>query len=180
MKKKRVCRRRAVVIGLLLSASHAWAVAPLFQRQPISLETVNSVVRESFQVRKAWTYSLNIDFEFPSGAAIFQDTIVGSRYDASCSWRYEGISVARRAGLGRPIPVHVTIRRRDDHGVVLDQDINSLCLTGTSATGFIKSRTISKITLTPGDYAAEITNLQPQSGLDGVKTYLSLTAGHSK
>lgn len=179
MTKKPSCRQ-AAVIGLLLSASNAWGIAPLFQLQPLSLETANSAVRQSFHVRKEWIYSLNIDFEFPSGEAISQDTIVGSRYDESCAWRYEDISPARRAGLGRPIPVHVTIRRQIDHKIVLDQDFNSLCLIGTAATSLIKFRTISQITLTPGDYAAEITNLQTQSGLHGVKTSVSLTAGHSK
>lgn len=180
MKNTIASRCGAAGLAVLLSAASAWAIAPLFQRQPISLEKADAAVRQSFHVDQTWIYSLNLDFEFPSGPAIFQDAIVGSRYDDSCGRRYEDIPPARRAGLGRPIPVHVTIRGQADRKIVLDQDVESLCVTATSATGFTKSRTISKISLTPGDYIGEITNLRPQTGLDGVKTYVSLTAGHSK
>jgi hypothetical protein len=170
------------VIGLLMFISNACAFPPLVLHEPLSLTTAQSSASAAFTVKVEKTYTIALAFEFPDVAALGRDQVVGSRYDSNCEpgVKFEDIPAVQREGLGNPIAVHVVVRRRSDQALVIDQDFTSLCLVGTATATPTKSRQVGRIALTRGDYVMEVTNLQAQPGLDGVKTSFSLITGYGK
>ncbi|MYM37519.1 hypothetical protein GTP38_24640 [Duganella sp. FT94W] len=172
--------RSLLAACLLVMTAQAWAQSPLFEFEPVSLAAPGLVLTKSVDARQAWNYSLNLDFEFASNDAIFRDQVVGSRYDRNCGQPYDKIPLSSRPGLGRPMPFHVIVRRLDNQQTVLDRNYESLCLMGTRTSAPIKSRIIARIALQQGRYVIEVHNLAAQTGLEHIKTSISLTAGHGK
>lgn len=157
------------------------AFPPLFSEEYIDLSVTGASITKSFEVPVEKSYPLAVTFEFPSTEARLSDQIVGDRYSDKCQGdiRYEDIPEAQRKGLGQPIPFRVVIRKAADRSVVLDRIFVSLCETshnGKSA----KTRTIGLLPLLVGDYVAEITNINGQPSLSGIKTAISLYGGYGK
>lgn len=165
------------VIGLLMFVASACGFRPLFQDAPFPLQQAQARVVRDFDAPVGKSYSLNLNFEFPSAAAVLADEVAGSRHDESCGRDYADISLAQREGLGRPIPVHVLVRDRQSGDLVLDRVFQTLCITSQGGTGFSKTRTAARIALAAGKYTMEVRSLQDQPGLDGVKTTVSLVSG---
>jgi len=168
------------VLGVMMFVASLCSFPPLFTEAPLPLQQADATVTREIHVPVTKPYFLSIAFEFPSAAAIRDDDVVGSRSDLNCLHDDEKISPAQRVGLGRLIPVHVLVRGKQGGAVVLDKTFNSLCLTATSASGYIKTRTAARIDLEEGDYTVEVRNVERQAGLDEVKTSVSLVAGHGK
>ncbi|XZG71565.1 DUF5625 family protein [Chitinibacteraceae bacterium HSL-7] len=156
------------------------AFPPLFSGQPIDLGSAGAVVKTSFEVPVEKSYPLAMTFEFASVEARLNDQIVGERYSEHCQGdvQYSAIPEQQRKGLGQPIPFRVVIRKAADHAIVLDRTFVSLCVTSHGQNA--KTRTIGWLPLATGHYVAEVTNLEGQSGLPGVKTALSLYGGQGK
>ncbi len=93
--------------------------------------------------------------------------------------RYEEIPEVQRRGLGQPIRLKAVARKAADRSVVVDQIFESLCVTSHNGMN-AKTRTIGWLALPVGDYIAEVTNLQVQSGLTGVTTTVSIYGGQGK
>lgn len=170
------------VIGLLMYVSSLCAFPPLVKHAPLPLASAQSSASAAFTVQVEKTYTIVLAFAFPDAAALRRDEIVGSRYDSHCGpdVKYDQIPLAQRAGLGRPIPLHVVVRRASDRAVVMDQEMTSLCKVSTQFEPPIASRQIGQIALGRGDYVIDVTNLQAQDGLEGVKTSFSVIAGFGK
>lgn len=170
------------LVGALMYISSLCGFPPLVQNAPLSLESAGSSASVPFAVKVDKTYPVNLDFVFPSADAYQRDEVVGSRFDSNCrpGVKYDDIPAAQRVGLGRPIPFRVRVRRKSDQVVVIEQTFNSLCQVSSAAHLASKSRQIGPLALTRGQYILEVTNLQAQAGLEGVKTAFSLVAGHGK
>ena len=153
---------------------------PLFSDEPIDLSTAGATMTTSFHVPVETRYSLDIKFEFPSVDARIRDQIVGDQYNYACRGdiHYEEIPEIHRKGFGRPIPFRIVIRKSSDRSIVFDRTIVSLCI--TSHIQKEKWRMIGPLPLTTGGYIAEITNLESQLDLVGVKTTIGLYGGHGK
>nr|WP_315394188.1 hypothetical protein [uncultured Duganella sp.] len=165
------------VIGVALFASTMCAFPPLFADQSLPLQQGGASVVKQLEVTVGKPYFLDIGFAFPSAASHRNDEVAGSRYDDNCARDYADIPLARREGLGRPIPIHVLVR--DSGGAVtMDKVFNSLCIVASRAGA--KTRTVGRIDLAAGNYTIEVDNVAAQAGLDGVKTTVSLVAGHGK
>lgn len=169
------------VIGVVMWLSSLCAIPPLFLNEPISLTSAGGSISKSFDVPVEKRYALVINFEFQSVEQRLNDEIVGNRFDENCSRdvSYENIHPEKRIGLGRPIPVKVLVRNTSKHTVEFERTFNSLCATSHDGARS-KTRTIGWIDLPRGQYIAELTNLSAQSGLEHVKTSVSLHAGHGK
>jgi hypothetical protein len=163
-------------LGLAMWSAGLCAFPPLFSEH-IDLNTPGTSITKSFRVSLETSYRLAVDFEFPSNEARLSDQIVGDRYSEKCRGdiHYEEIPEVQRGGLGQPIPFRVVIRTTADHTVVLDRTFVSLCVESHDGNKE-KTRTIGGwLPLAIGDYVAEITNLEGQSGLQDVKTKIYLS-----
>lgn len=167
------------VLGVLMFASSLCVFPPLFQDEPLPLQRAASFVKD-FEAPVGRSYFLEIGFDFPSTASLRDDQVAGSRYDDNCERDYAAIPQSQRTDLGRPIPLHVLVRDTRSGKVALDKVFNSLCITSTAASGLQKTRTMGRLDLAAGKYTIEVGNVTPQNGLDGVKTTVSLVAGHGK
>ena len=167
------------VLGLLMFASSLCVFPPLFQDEPLPLQRAASFVKE-FEAPVSRPYFLEIGFDFPSFESIRDDQVAGWGHNDNCERDYAAIPQSQRTELGRPIPLHVLLRHKQSGKVALDKVFNSLCITSTAASGFQKTRTVGRLDLVAGKYTIEVDNVTPQTGLDGVKTTVSLVAGHGK
>lgn len=168
------------IIGLIMFASGLCVFPPLFQDEPLPLQQAGASLVKEFRVPVSKPYFLEIGFEFPSAASIRSDDVAGERYDANCERDYADIPLAQRTGLGRPIPIHVLVREKLSGNVTMDKVFNSLCIIYSAAAPFRKARTVGRLDLLEGKYVIEVDNIAGQTGLDGVKTTVSLVAGHGK
>jgi len=168
------------VIGVAMWITSLCAFPPLFSEAPLALSVGGATISQAFKVRVDKRYGFDLGFDFPSVAARLQDKVAGSTYNEYCRGdiSYQDIPVAYREPLGHPIPLKVVVRRKSDNAVVFDRVFMTLCVFAHGENK--KWRSIGGVDLVRGDYVAEITNLESQSGLDGVKTYISLVAGHGK
>lgn len=147
---------------------------PLFVDEPVNLRVAGSSLVKQFTVPVDKEYPLVVTFDFLFNEARLSDQVVGERGCGSYLEEvpYDDLPEVKRVGLGRPIPLHVVIRRAADQSVVLDRIFNSRCITATSSTR--KVRAITLLELAVGDYTVEVTNLKAQAGLDDVKTGVSI------
>jgi hypothetical protein len=169
------------LIGPVMWITSLCAFPPLFSNESITLSTLESSVSKSFTVPVDKKYPLAVTFEFESVEARRKDEIVGNTFNESCNdnVRYEEIPEGKRAGLGRPIPFKVIVRKAVDQSVVLERTFVSLCETSSDSKNR-KTRTIGLLELPRGEYSAVVTNLQAQPGMERVKTYISLYGGSGK
>jgi hypothetical protein len=171
------------VIGLVLFVASACGFPPLFHDEPFQLQEAGAQLVKEFEAPVSKSYSLALNFGFPTAAASLADEVVGSRHDAACGRDYATISIAQRMGLGRPIPIHVLVREKDSGTVTTDTVFTTLCITsrGGEPGGFTKTRTAARLKLDAGKkYIIELRSLEDQAGLDGVRTTVSLYSGDAK
>lgn len=175
-----LCHKSA--IGLALYVVSACAFPPLLRDSALPLQQANARLAAEFEAPVGKPYSLILNFDFPSAAAVRQDEVVGSTYEAACQSAYADIPEARRTSVGRPIPIHVLIREKETGTVSVDRVFDTLCMTssGPNGAGYRKTRTAARIALPAGNYLAEITNMESQKGLDGVRTTIALVSGDAK
>lgn len=172
-------------IGLVMFVLFLCGTPSPFSDEPVDLTITGTTVRKSITIPVEMNYGLALTFEFPSVEARLNDKIVGSTYANLCMGlvsadtpeferiRYEDIPDMQRSGLGLPIPFKVVVRKETDGSVMVDHTFQSLCITGHNAEKE-KYRDIAWLQLPIGDYTVEVTNLQGQSGVSGVKTTLAL------
>ena|SRR5690349_23320557 len=165
------------VIGAVLWMSFLCTFPPLIEDTEISLERPGLILDQLFEAPVAKTYSLYLNFVFPSVDARMKDEIVGDRYSSDCieAKRYEDIPEKRRIGLGRPIPLRVVVRMSESKTVILDVTFQSLCSAGHA--GSRKGRIAGFVSLDTGAYTIEVFNEQAQTGLNEIKTYIALVSG---
>lgn len=146
------------VIGIAMFVASLCAFPPLILNEPLSLATAGAAASKEFVVPVDKSYSFDLAFAFPSLEAIRRDDVVG-----------------------RPIPIHVWIKRKADGRVVVDKTFVSLLeFANSGADHPTKWRKIGRVDLARGEYRVEMTNLEAQAGLDGVTTSFSLVGGHGK
>ena len=166
------------VLGLVLYVTTACAFPALFRDAALPLQQADARVVREFEAPVSKSYSLIMNFDFPSREALARDEVVGSSYHAQCDGNRTEIPLLHRAQLGRPIPIHVLIRDKRTGAVVVDRVFDTWCK--TSAGGLGKTRTAGRFALAAGEYVADIRNLASQPGLDGVKTTVALVTGGAK
>ena len=164
------------LIGPALWIAGLCAFPPLIENTSLPLTTAGATVSAPFTVPVDLRYQFVLQFEFPSTEARLQDTLVGSRYQTECET--DPAALADKPEFGRPIPLRLIIRNAKDHSLVTDEQVTSLCVLGHA--GNKKSRAVAWVTLSRGDYTAEISNLSAQTGLDDVNTFIALVPGSSK
>jgi hypothetical protein len=165
------------VLGLVLYVTTACAFPALFRDAALPLQQADTRVVREFEAPVSKSYSLIMNFEFPSREALARDEVVGS-YHPQCDGNRAAILPAHRAQLGRPIPIQVLIRDKRTGTVVVDKVFDTWCK--TSAGGLVKTRTAGRFALAAGDYVADVRNLAGQPRLDGVKTTVALVTGGAK
>jgi hypothetical protein len=153
---------------------------PLIDDTEISLERSGLVLNQSFEAPVGKSYSLYLNFVFPSVEARLHDVIVGDRYRPECIElkRYDDIPEKIRIGLGRPIPLRVVVRKSEDKSVILEQTFQSWCSAWHA--GSTKGRIVGFVSLEHGAYTIEVFNEQVQTGLSEIKTYIGLVSGGHK
>lgn len=164
------------IIGPAMWIVGLCAFPPLISSTVLPLQTVGTVTSSSFTVPVDKNYQFLLEFEFTSTEARLQDKIVGNNYAAGC--QSNPTALAGQPEYGRLIPIRVVIRRSNDRSVVVDSRYETLCL--QSHINNRKSRSIGWVTLSRGEYTAEITNLAVQDGLLDTKTSFSLVPGSGK
>jgi hypothetical protein len=176
-----LCQKQ--VIGMAMFVSGLCAFPPLIKQEPISLAKAGSAASKEFVVPVDKPYFFDLAFEFPSVEAFRRNQVAGPGHGNYCEddVKIEDLPAVRPANLGRLIPIHVVVKRTSDKHVVVDQTFVSSCGTGSSGTDHptIWWR-IGRVELTRGEYIAELTNVEAQSGLEGVKTTVYLVGGHGK
>jgi hypothetical protein len=166
------------VLGLVLYIGYACSFPPLFSDAPLPLQQENASVSREFEAPVSLTYSLLLKFQFRSADSLRSNDVWGVHHATNCYRDDAGVPQAERAGLGRPVPIHVLIRERRNGAVVLDKVFDTVCTTSWSANA--KTMTIGRVYLAEGNYVADIRNLARQDGLDGVKTTVLLVRGGGK
>lgn len=168
------------VVGIMMFAASLCAFPPLLHDAPLPLQQAGATLVREIDAPVAKPYFLDIDFAFPSAASLRADQVVGTRYDETCLRNAPDLRETQSAGLGRSIPLHVLVRDQRSGAVAIDKVFNSLCLTASGGSGFHKVRKAARLDLAAGHYVIEVRNLASQPGLDGVRTTVSLVAGHGK
>lgn len=164
------------VFGPAMWIAGLCAFPPLIRDVPLPLDAAGATVSVPFTAPVDKRYQLVLGFDFPSVQARLQDVVVGDRYHAACVSSPE--SLVGRPGFGRAVPIRVVIRRAEGGDVVVDQTFTSMCVFGHSE--HRKWRSVGWVQLPRGPYTAEITNVDAQPGLEGVKTVVSLVPGGRK
>lgn len=127
---------------------------PLFANVPISLDKAGTSISVPFTVPVDKNYSLNAEFQFPSVEARVSD---------------------RKIQFSPNMPFRLVIRNETDKLIIADQRYNSLDCNGHSSEKL--SCVIGSVELKRGKYTAELISLEAQSGLENIKTFISLTSG---
>lgn len=172
------------VIGFVMLAASLCVFPPLIPAEPFPLDTAGATVTKEFEVPVDKQYTFELVFEFPSGANKLNDKLVGAWPHDYCDVNakyeqiYEHIPEPERSKMGQPIPIRIVVRKSDDHAIVMDRTLMTLCSSGSTET--VKRRPIGRVSLGRGKYIAEITNLESQSQFEGVKTRVTLVSGHGK
>jgi hypothetical protein len=174
------------VIGIALLLVGACSFPPLIADMPLSLLSEGTPAQQDLEVEVDKYYFFEMKFVFSSAAAGRNDHVIGtgSNYGKHCEGqgKVDDVTPFLQEGAGRPIPIQVVVSKSPDREVVEDRVFWTMC---RFASGGDKDhpevwRKIGRVHLAPGHYRASITNLQRQSGLDGVVTTVSLVAGNGK
>ncbi len=169
------------VLGLVMFVTSMCAFPPLFHGAALPLQQAGTHLAEEVEAPVGKAYFLELGFAFPSAASFDADEVVGSRYDEVCLRNEAEVPASQRNGLGRPIPIHVQVREQRSGAIIVDKTFHSLCVTSFGGPmAYTKTRTAGRLDLPAGRYRIEVRNLESQAGLDGVKTSVSLVAGHGK
>jgi hypothetical protein len=166
------------VLGLVMYIATACTFPALFEAEPLPLQQAGMRITREFKAPVSKPYFLQLGFKFPSSSATRSRERAGSRYDDKCLRDYADIPEPQKAGLGRPIPIHVLVREKRTGAVVVDRVFTSLCVTSWSANE--RQRTVARFELAAGTYVAEIRNMENQAGLEDVLTTMSLVPGNGK
>lgn len=168
------------VIGLLMYMSTLCAFPPLILEEPLSLASAGASVSKAFVVPVDKTYWFDLAFEFSSMEALTRNPMYKPRYGCAAGAAAEDTPTERGKDAGA-IPIHVSIRRQSDGRVIVNKTLMSRCQFAMSGGEHPTLwQEIGRVELTPGKYVAEVSNLEAQPGLDGVKTSFSLVGGHGK
>ena len=164
------------VIGPAMWIAGLCTFPPLINDASLPLSSAGAAVTTPFSVPVDKDYKFILEFEFKSAEARLRDMIVGGSYRTECE--KEPAALLGKPEYGRPIPVRVVVRKAKDRTVVIDQQFTSLCVVGHVANR--KSRGIGWVSLTRGEYTAEITNVDAQEDMTDIKTSISLVSGSGK
>jgi hypothetical protein len=172
------------LIGLGMFVTGLCAFPPLIPDTPLPLAEAAPPVAVAFTVRVDKSYQFDLKFT-PQAPQDLQriGEVAGTNYDgAYCEGGvdYQDIPLARRAGLGRPIPIRVLIRHQPDGAVVADQTFVSLCRFAHGGADQAVMRKIGRVHLAPGDYRAEVSATAALPALAGIKTSFLLVSGGGK
>ena len=164
------------VIGLVMWATTLCTFPPLIDDKVFLLKEEKPSISIPFEVPVEKSYSLKMNFVFPTTEARLKDKLIGSRYHQYCydNIKYNEIPEHERKGLGQPMIFKVIIQEKDG-SIVFEETVESLCI--TSHRKNIKTRTITRIPLLEGEYVAKITSLDSQNSLKDVNTSIRLDAG---
>jgi hypothetical protein len=159
------------------------AFPPLILNEPLSLTSAGSVASKKFVVPVDKAYVFDLAFEFSSKKAFNQRHVLDSEYGIGCQddSTVEEMNAERRGDANGAIPIHISIRRQSDGRLLVDRTFISRCKFAVSGSEHPTVwQKIGQVELKRGTYYAEVTNLEPQAGLDDVKTSFSLVGGHGK
>lgn len=168
------------VIGPLMWMLSLCAFPPPLPPTDISLEDPGLVLSANFVVPVDKTYTLMLNFDFPTVQDRITDKIIGTGYDQHCKNEGEIESIIKNnvAIYGKVIPVRVLVKRLPDAVVVLDKTFQSVCSSAHGSTD--KDREVGYINLARGQYSIGIVNISGQSELKGIKTKFMLAGGLGK
>jgi hypothetical protein len=169
------------VIGLVMFISSLCAFPPLILNEPLSLTRAGSAASKEFVVPVDKTYMFDLAFEFSSMEALKRDPMPKAGYGCEDDIKIEKMPTTLGQNLAGSIPIHISIRRQSDGRVIIDQTFVSRCKFAVSDSEHPTVwQKIGRVELTRGTYVVEVSNLEAQAGLDGVKTSFSLVGGHGK
>jgi hypothetical protein len=168
------------VLGLMMFVTSMCAFPPLFHDEPLPLQQAGARLVKAFDVPVTKPYFLDLDFIYTSPDAMRREAATGADLDEVCRWDTTKSSQPQTTALGRMVPLHVLVRDEHSGAIAIDSVFTSLCMEGWTGTGFGKIRTVARLDLAAGRYTIEVRNEANQTGFDGVRTTLSLVAGHGK
>lgn len=172
------------VIGLGMLATGLCAFPPLIPDTPLPLAGAAPSVTVAFTVPVDKSYEFDLRFTPQSKEDLQRiGRVAGTHYDGEyCEGKtsYEEIPLARREGLGQPIPVRVVLRRQPDGTLVADQTFTSLCRFAAGGADMAVLRKIGRVELVRGDYSAEVSSPGAVPELEGIKTSFLLVSGGRK
>ncbi|MYN09117.1 DUF5625 family protein [Pseudoduganella aquatica] len=177
-----LCQKSVIGVGMFVTGLCAFP--PLIPDTPLPLSTAAPTVTVPFTVPVDKSYEFDLRFT-PQAKEDLQriGQVAGTHYDGEyCEGKtsYENIPLARREGLGQPIPVRVVVRSRPGGAVVVDQTFISLCKFAAGGADMAVLRKIGRIDLVRGDYSAEVSSPGTVPELAGIKTSFMLVSGHGK
>lgn len=177
-----LCQKSVIGVGMLMTGLCAFP--PLIPDTPLPLAVAGPAVTVAFTVPVDKSYEFDLRFT-ARGKEDMQriGKVAGTHYDGDyCEGKtgYEQIPLARREGLGQPIPIRVVLRRQPDGAVVADQTFESLCRFAYGGADMSVLRKIGRVELVRGDYSAEVSSPVAVPGLEGIKTSFVLVSGGRK
>jgi hypothetical protein len=177
-----LCQKSVIGVGMFITGLCAFS--PLIPDTPLPLSTAAPTVTVPFTVPVDKSYEFDLRF-VPQAKEDLQriGQVAGTRYDGDyCEGKtsYADIPLARREGLGQPIPVRVVVRSRPGGAVVVDQTFVSLCKFAAGGADMAVLRRIGRVDLVRGDYSAEVSSPGALPELAGIKTSFMLVSGHAK
>lgn len=177
-----LCQQSVIGAGMFITGLCAFP--PLIAETALPLATAAAPVVAAFTVPvdKSYEFELKFTPQTRQELALIGD-IAGTRYDRDyCEGKvdYDDIPPARRAGLGRAIPVRVLVRRQPEGTVVADRTFISLCRFAAGGADMAVLRKIGRIDLVCGAYSAQVSATVAVPELAGIRTSFLLVPGHGK
>ena len=167
-----LCQKQG--IGLVMWLTFMCSFPPLIENEPFSLKDINQPISIAFESPVEKSYELSIDFAFPTTDDRVQDKFIGSRYCQNNTIP-KNISESQKINFGKPINLKISVQNKENDLTVFDKIIKSFCT--TSHRRNIKTRTITYIPLSEGDYIINIELLDKIVGLNDVNASIRLHAG---
>ncbi|MES2187683.1 MAG: DUF5625 family protein [Pseudomonadota bacterium] len=154
----------------------------MIDNYPLALSEAGSTVVVPFTVPLQGTYTLSLNFRFPSGVdGVRADSIAGPacRISDLKNQNAKAVATGESQQLGVQASLKLVVRRKTDNALVVSSINESRrCISSWSA--FEKTRTVATVPLAAGEYVAQITNIDRVQGLDSAATFVSLGPGPGK
>jgi hypothetical protein len=176
-----LCQKPA--IGAALWISGLCAFPPLLNSTAVILDKPGTILSTEFEVPVSKNYFMYLNHTFKSNEERLKDTLVGARYDVPCYGKdakaVEDFPAEKQVDLGRPVQLHITIRKLPEKSVVIDKLFASICPAGHDG-NTRKSQIIGLVELQQGAYLVEVKNEVARPDFSEIKSAFMIAGGGVK
>jgi len=176
-----LCHKPA--IGATLWISSLCAFPPLLNSTAVHLDKPGTILLAEFDVPVSKSYFMYLNHTFKSNVERLKDTLVGARYDVPCYGKdaktVEDFPTEKQGDLGRPVQLHITIRKLPEKSAVIEKVFASICPGGHDGNTRI-SQIIGLVELQQGAYLIEVENEVARPDFSEIKSDFMIAGGGDK